>query len=186
MLENYYLHAFLTGNTVIDHNPITRLLNPAIEVINRKPRLPRHMIILIDEKLVKLGELVEVTIRWLLMEMWCTILARIDQLPVRAKPLYDTLITIIKPLPRPDTCDPYGYYLQDKRRTNRALEKHVKCYKFRTVQNMDSIVPQEPNYFLQNGKLSARGMTQFWLFINELVRMVDAHVPLKQQTNTFY
>ena len=126
MFVKYDVHAFLTGNMVIDHNLITRLLNPVIEVINRRPRLPRHMIILIDEKLVKLGELVEGAVRWFLMELWCTILARIDQLPVRANPLYDTLITIIKLLPRPDTCDPHGHYLQDKRRTNRALDKHIK------------------------------------------------------------
>ena len=110
--EKYEVIGFMSPSPSLNCNPVMRLLNPVIEAINTHPKLPHHLLILIDENMVRLGEidLADDTIKWLIMELWTAILARPDQLPLKAKPLFDTLITIIKPLVHPEKSIACGNY----------------------------------------------------------------------------
>ena len=66
-----------------------------------------------------------------------------------------------------------------KGHTNRSLDKQARWYKYIAVQNVDMIHPKEAAYFTNLGKLTPKGLIQYWLFTDELVRLIDNHVPLK-------
>ena len=84
--EKYEVIGFMSPSPSLNHNPVKRLPNPVIEAINTCPRLPGHLIIIIDENVVRLGEidLADEAMKWLIMEIWRAILARLDQLLLKA------------------------------------------------------------------------------------------------------
>ena len=78
------------SGTSLNRNQITRLLNPIVNALGTHPRLLRHLIIMIDHNLVFLGELMDEAIKWLYLELWKAVLAKLEQLPLRAKPQAET------------------------------------------------------------------------------------------------
>ena len=89
--------------------------------------MPRHIIIVLDDHIVDLADLNvdDAIIEWLLTELWKIILTRLGQLPEKAKPDYLTLLTIFKPLPKPQLAEPSVMYTRMKRLILRSIDHQV-------------------------------------------------------------
>ena len=95
-----------------------RIINPLIEALNTKQKLPHLIIVILDECIVNLGDynVDDIIIIWFLSALWQAILTRINQLPIRAK--LDSpppqLVTVIKPIAKPNWADPDANYIRKR------------------------------------------------------------------------
>ena len=149
---------------------------------NQAKRMPRYTLVIPDENLVNYFiEIEDAVAKMLLSEIWKACLAEVDQLPLKAKPNIDTLITIKNPMPKPEWIGNLKDYRKTKRNLNHAMGKHAKTFKFIGIQNIDAILPSECRYFDININLSGQGVIQLWFFLDKLIRLIDEEVPLRRE-----
>ena len=114
-------------------------------------------------------------------EIWRALSAKKEQLPIKAKPYFDTTVMILKPLPKPVWSDPRSVYNDDKKKVIKALAKQVQYYTGIADLNVDVIRPNDSNQFDRSGRLS--GYYEFWCFIDQTIEFLDKPQACNEQMN---
>ena len=169
----YDVQAFMCSPETLERNPLTRIRNALAYAVNKNAKLPRYLIVLVDDPLVTLGDIVMDSMRWLFSKIWCIILTRHDQLTLKTQPEVATETFMIKPLPKPSWADQSGQYTADKRKINDALEKYACTFKHFKTKNIDTINPRNNAQLDVQGTVSSTGMTVIWQFISNLIYVED-------------
>ena len=159
MYEAHDVHAFFPAKSGMERNHLTQTRNTLVYALNNNEKLPKHLIILLDNSFVQLAPMADVIIKWIVTEVWRAVAARFEFLPKRAKPDHPVNILIIKPLPCPVDMIEAVEYIEDRHQINHFLEKETRYFKFVSNHNIDAIRPRDGQYFNPNGALTGAGYT---------------------------
>ena len=121
-------------------NLLKRLHQVLVNSFNNA-KLPRHLIVMLDEAIVEYSEAADTILSWVVKEIWRLVEQRTSELPIQAKPMFNTQILFIKPVSKPVWADPDRSFMHKKRTINHELDRIVKGYKNTAAMNIDTIQP---------------------------------------------
>ena len=109
----------------LNNNPLSRLVSAVAAGLNANDKIPKIILIVIDDILVLYTSLCDPDklILWIMTQVRCMIRTKIDYLSKRAKPDYSTRVIFTKPFPEPDWADVTRQHLTDKRNINHAMDR---------------------------------------------------------------
>ena len=110
MYEMYDVQAFFPSKASMERNYLTILRNTMVYALNNNEKLPKHLVIVLDNNFVKLAPTADITIKWIVTEIWRAVAARFEFLPCRALDMMGS-----------------DEYIKDRHKINHYLEtkKHV-------------------------------------------------------------
>ena len=149
--DKFAIHSYTNSELYTERNPLIRYRRALLEGVKENDRLPKHIIVLFNDSIVRFADVAEDIFRWIFSETWRVILTRLDQLPQKAKPKFTPKILFIKPSSKSKWADVTGQFLADKRLINRAMDKQIRPYLHMAAQNIDSILPTKNSLFDHKG-----------------------------------
>ena len=173
LYKKYEVHHFMMSPLCNDP-PIARLRNCLVQGLDGIKRVPKLIILFLDEEILKMTHYTgDRALKWLFHEFYCCISATKDTLPSKCLTKREPHIITIKPLPIPDSNDPNQHHLQEKRKVNKILEKTIRSYNNCSTLNCNTILSTDTNYFQSNGKLTPQGHKAFRAYINYALQNRD-------------
>ena len=173
--EYYNLFAFMTYDTRVSRNILTRLLNAMVEGFNRREHLPKYILMILDKNIVEAATaqfqtdfgIKNVLNRWL---DWCA--KMLDRLiETRKQDLFakrpgsvvgnETKIIWLKMIDRPhvERSDPRFKVLSLRSKFNNAINTLVNDKKNNYCLDLESL---ESRHFSAIGELNDFGSMQYW------------------------
>ena len=171
--RKYKVRGFFASPFRFDTNRLSRIINAYIEGIKTRAKIPKYVILPIDDKIVAYAEQTDLMIRWIYNPLIRITTARRDYLPEAALPEYHTHFLIAKPVSKPIWADQNGQFTRDKRRLNKALDKNARGYITIHTTNIDPIMPSDHSLFNNNGTLAGNGFHEMWLYLSGEIKQLD-------------
>ena len=103
-------------------DPYIYLKNIRLDLLSHM-KLPRHWIVILDHNIVQHALATELILNWIAKEIWKS------DLPVQAKPVFNTQVLFVKPVSEPSWFDPDRSHMQKKGLINHELDRIPKAYK---------------------------------------------------------
>ena len=178
MYERFNVFYFFTSPLTFGNNTLLHINNAFIEALNRRDRLPRYILLILDRDLIDMvnrfdfgiTEQLEKCVKWLATQLEWSITARKEQMwniKLGAIPLKDTKIIWLEMFDRPVTDNA----MTIRNKFNRGLNEVAKQRNNNYIMVIDSL--KDPKHFERNGKLNYWGKLQFWKQVDYLVKQFD-------------
>ena len=116
MYNKYDISTMMSLPISVNNNLITRVLNGTIKGLNNKHWLLKYIIVFLEENFVSCAAVhPDCIMRWFLNCIWRALVAKREYLHQKSKPVYNTQVVVLKPLPKPIWNDLHGVYTDKKR-----------------------------------------------------------------------
>lgn len=161
----------MTPYTVSDtNNFLVQIQKGPARAINANNYLPELILVVMSdvipgEKILSLKS--EFYIQKIMQIIRESIVRRQDQLPKKAKPLFETKILMTKALPRPQDQD----FKIRRRKYNKQMDVAGKQYNIETI-HVNDILPSDQRMF-EGPDLSDMGKRKMWMMISEKIKNSD-------------
>ena len=183
--SDYNISAYFTNPENPLKPTITRILNALIKALNDTDHLPKYILVICDKDILETMDtsrynpkkLIKSELFWLHREITRTLQARRENLrnikpgSISAEP---TRVIWVKMLARPlSTIDELIRVLKLRRKFNDIIDDLARDDTLMHVMSLSTL--NEFIHFTNFGDLSAHGQTDFWIEVNDQIKLFDYH-----------
>ena len=158
-----------------DKIPMSRLRNSLVKAINERDKLPKLIIVLLDNEWLGYVDIIDRSLKWFIAKLDRYIRTRKEMLPSRCLKDDQPYFIIVKQTPIRNWLDPARIYRDDWRDINTALESTLANYHNFLAINLNAILPTDDAYFTARADLTARGQSVYWDYLNTKIRDLEAN-----------
>ena len=178
LFANYNMNAFMSGaiTSSLIHNPMVRFVNCFAEALNRFHLLPRFMVIIPDQDIIKainyydygISKIIQRCLEWVLCEFDCIIEARKEDL-LKKRPgavcALEPKIIWVKMI----DCPGASRVMSLREKFNAILEESLFKYK----QTYIAEIKLDRMHFDHNNNLFPTGQVRFWRELDSILKAFD-------------
>ena len=170
----------------INNSYICRIRNAFAHGLNTRHKLPRILVIFLDEGLFNFADTSECLIGWLSKEIHRCIQTKLDQLPKSCLPKLNTKVLLVKPTPISFQSHSNDYHTKLHWDVSNAIDAALKeDRKNFSAFNINLIHPRNDLLFENYGnKLLAKGYETAWIYVDDFIRDIIKTETIEQHNQS--